>query len=40
MIRRAFAPHGLGVDTNEVADPALRDLMIPQRPDHRVPPQS
>ena len=52
MIRRAFAPHSLGIDTNEVADPALRDIVacsleplafagfIPQRPDHRFPPLS
>ena len=26
MIRRALALHGLGIDTNEVTDPALRDF--------------
>jgi hypothetical protein len=40
MIRRALAPHGLGIDTNQVADPALRDIVIPQRAEYRFPPLS
>jgi hypothetical protein len=40
MIRRALAPHGLGIDTNQVADPALRDFVLPHHPDRRFPPLS
>jgi len=40
MIGKALAPHGLGIDTNHVADPALRDFVLSQRPDRRFPPLS
>ncbi|MFT6887404.1 MAG: hypothetical protein ACJAWZ_003630, partial [Paracoccaceae bacterium] len=40
MIRGALAPHGLGIDTNQVADPALQDLVVPHRRNHHFPPLS
>ena len=40
MIRRALAPHGLGIDTNQVADPTLRDFVLPHHPECRFPPLS
>jgi hypothetical protein len=40
MIRRALAPHGLGIDTNQVADPTLRDFVVSHRPECRFPPLS
>jgi hypothetical protein len=38
MVRWAFAPDRLRVDTNQHAGPALRDLVIPHGTKRRVPP--
>lgn len=38
LIGRAFAANGFRIDTGQDADPALRDRMSPDRPQHRVPP--
>ena len=38
MIWRPIAQHGFGIDTNQVANPTLRDMMVPHRPDRRFPP--
>jgi hypothetical protein len=35
MVGRAFTPNRFGIDTNQHAGPALRDLVIPQHPQHR-----
>jgi hypothetical protein len=38
MVGRAFTPNRFGIDTNQHAGPALRDLVIPQHPQHRFTP--
>ena len=40
MVRRAFAPNRLGIDTDQPARPALRDVMIPHRPQRRITPRA
>jgi hypothetical protein len=31
IVRRGFTPDGFWIDTNELAGPALRDVVIPHR---------
>ena len=38
MVWRAITPDRFRIDTNQHAGPALRDLVIPQHPQHSVPP--
>tara|TARA_R110002153_G_scaffold133205_1_gene282209 strand:- start:88 stop:465 length:378 start_codon:yes stop_codon:yes gene_type:complete len=35
---RAFSPDSLGIDTDQPAGPALRDVMIPHHPERRISP--
>jgi hypothetical protein len=37
-IRRAFTPDSLGIDTDQPAGPALREVVIPHHPERRVSP--
>jgi len=38
IIRRAFTPDGFRIDANELAGPALRDVVIPHRLKRCIPP--
>ena len=38
VVGRMLVPHGLGIDTDQGAGPALRDRMTRHRPQYRVPP--
>ncbi|EIE50286.1 hypothetical protein AL037_20820 [Salipiger aestuarii] len=37
-VRRAVSPDCLGIDTNQPARPALRDVVIPHHPERRISP--
>jgi hypothetical protein len=38
VVGRMLAPHGLGIDTDQDTDPALRDRMTLRRSQHCIPP--